>query len=208
MESLMISVIMPCNLGLYSGAATERPLKLRRAIDSFLEQVYAPKELIVVSDGCSHTSQLIETQYSDQYPKIRSVEIKRQINFSGQVRKCGISLAKGDVICYLDSDDIFAKGHLRAIADNFKDNDWIFFDDTLWKGDLPSSPRRICNLAMGSCGVSNIAHKRSLDVSWEGCDGYGHDWEFIKKLMSATRNYDKIDHAGYYVTHIPGLIDF
>ena len=61
---------------------------------------------------------------------------------------------------------------------------------------------------MGSCGVSNIAHKRSLDVSWEGCDGYGHDWEFIKKLMNASSKYEHIDHAGYYVAHIPGVIEF
>ena len=107
---------------------------------------------------------------------------KGKLNFSGQVRQCGLSIAKGDVVCYLDSDDMFKEGHLHAISKNFKDNDWIFFDDTLWKGDLPSSPRRLCNLAMGSCGVSNIAHKRSLDVSWEGCNGYGHDWEFIKKI--------------------------
>ena len=204
----MISVVMPCNLEVYSGSASRRPTKLHRAINSFLRQIYADKELIVISDGCPQTTHIIKTEYGDQYPKIRTFQIKKQSNFSGLVRQSGIDIAKGDVICYLDSDDMFEEGHLRTISENFKNNDWIFFNDRLWKGDLPSSPLRKCYEALGSCGVSNIAHKRSLGVSWEGCDGYGHDWEFIKKLMSASSKYEHIDHAGYYVTHIPGVIDF
>lgn len=211
MESLMISVIMPCSLEYYPNAATNRIDKLKRAIDSFIQQIYPPKELIIVSDGCLQTIQIVKENYmstgNNQFPKVRMVTIDKQPRFSGNVRQAGLAVAKGDIVCYLDSDDLFKAGHLQAIAEGFGDHEWVIFDDTLWKGKPEHSPRRITALEKGSCGTSNIAHKRNL-ASWTGCDGYGHDWQFIQKLKYNSTKFGVIDNAGYYVTHIPGVIDF
>jgi len=97
---------MPSYLGDYPGAAKNRPEKLTRAIQSFLDQEYKEKCLIVVADGCKETiSQLYKFSISDP---INPVFIPKQQLFSGEVRMTGIKKAKElyspDVITYLDSD--------------------------------------------------------------------------------------------------------
>jgi glycosyltransferase involved in cell wall biosynthesis len=183
----MISVVMPSYLGDYPRAASNREQKLPRAIESVLEQKIG--ELIVVADGCQKTVEI-----ASKYP-VKTVLIDKQPCFSGTPRNIGIQNAKYDYIAYLDNDDVFGKGHLKAITDNV-DTDWLYWDDYV-DGQL-----RPVSIEISRIGTSAIAHKKELNCKWG--DGYGHDWEFIQQL----KHYpSKRIVANYQVMHIPGVID-
>jgi len=96
---------MPSFLGQYPDCASDRKKKFRRAVNSYLSQDYQDKELIIISDGCSETVNLVKNFYQQKH--IHLIEIKKQPLFSGNVRQAGINVAKGEIITYLDSDDFF-----------------------------------------------------------------------------------------------------
>jgi glycosyltransferase involved in cell wall biosynthesis len=207
-----ISIIMPCFLGEYSGGAKNRALKLNRAIQSFLNQDYEKKDLIIIADGCHTTIKFIKDNYS-LIRNIKTYFIQKQELFSGTVRDFGLKIADGDYVAYLDSDDFFkSSNHLTNIVNGFKSNpnyDWLYFDDyvkffALEHLDLT---KRNSELTNGSIGVSNIAHKNHKEISWFGCDQYGHDFNFVSRLMAQYHNYKKIEGCSYVVCHIPNTCD-
>lgn len=213
---MKISVIMPCYLGDYANAASERPTKLLRAMASFMKQTHEDKELIVVSDGCEETNILFSRfvkacaqQYN--YPSTKKLQLvfcsERKDDFSGHLRSIGIQNALGDIITYLDSDDVLLPDALANLANHYPDKcDWVYYDDYVAENKKLTQLRRRDNvLQFGRLGTSGFAHKRELNLKWP--DGYGHDWQLIEELMKTTQ-YAKIPLTGYVVCHIPGQIDY
>ncbi len=204
----MISVIMASYLGDYKGAASNREQKFIRAVDSFLYQEFEDKELIIVSDFCDITERIYNEKYK-QHSNISLFKLKKkQATFSGSIRTCGLSLAKGEKICYLDTDDFFGKDHLKNINEQFTEEvDWVFYDDFLIPQftdfDNFTKHVRVNEIMETRIGTSTICHKSSLNETWE--DGYGHDWKFIQKLLKYP--YKKIYNASYNVCHIPSQFD-
>ena len=184
----MISVVMASYLGYYPGCASNRPYKLRRAIESFLSQGIG--ELIVSPDGCQETVSICS-----EYPVKCLPAGEKMPAFSGAVRNRAIDAAQYDYIAYLYSDDILVDGHLAAIAENM-DSDWLWWDDYL------DVIRRSVRLELGCIGTSAIAHKKSLGIVWP--DGYAHDWKVVEQLIGHKGR--KIE-ANYKVMHIPGVMD-
>jgi len=211
-----VSVIMASYLYEYENSATDRVRKFHRAVNSFIKNNYPLKELIIVSDGCN----LTEHEYNIHYKNnsdIKFIKIDKQPIFSGNVRNIGCSNATGEIICYLDTDDYIGSNHLQYISNAFSLNNtlsWVYYNDRIVYQTHPITNEpitiadRSCLLESGSIGTSNIAHLRNSDTNWNGCDGYGHDWIFIKeKLIPKNYNYQKINLAEYYVCHIPNSVN-
>lgn len=208
----LISVIMPSFLGEYEGAASNREDKFIRAVDSFLEQTYPNKELIVISDGCKKTEELVKEEYFHSKEVILLTISKRPL-FSGSVRQTGLEFALGSISCYLDTDDTLKTNHLENIANAFLEDEtleWVYFDNLLIYKEVSDFPVvRETAFKYGWVGTSNVAHLTSLKengLTWEGCDGYGHDFMFINNLQKFHK-YKKIDSKTYYVCHSPGIFD-
>ncbi len=202
-----ISVIMPVYLGDYEGAASDREEKFKRAVISFTQQNYQHKELIIVSDGCDIAERIYKSCLV--YDVVIFNKAPKQPLFSGGVRHHGINISNGDIICYLDSDDCLGSNHLINIACNFltKPNvEWVYYNDIIANpySQFGSMVRNI-EPEHGSIGTSAIAHRRECLASWENCDGYGHDWLFIKQLIENHASYKKIMGCEYYVCHIPNI---
>lgn len=195
------SIIMPSFLGEYQMAATDRLRKFHRAIQSVLNQSYTNFELIVVSDGCDITNNIIAAYY----PQIKLIFIAKQPYLSGEPRNTGIKNAKGKFIAYADTDDALGKDHLEILADQIKDDEWYFFND--WTADAHGHfYQRWCSPSMkGQCGTSNIIHKRQGSPSWGA--GYEHDWDFIQLLTRKAPPVFLLKSPKYYVCHIPKLLD-
>jgi len=205
-----VSVIMPSFLGEYEGCASDRENKFIRAVHSFLENSLFEKELIVVGDCCDKTKELLNDYFHHELSinKIKFFNFKKkQKLFSGALRSKGIELASGEYICYLDTDDIIGKGHLYSIYNQVKtqDLDWAYFNDFI-NSDLGLVTKKV-ELKKDTIGTSSIIHKKSNKLNWNKCDGYGHDYLFIEKLIKWSEKKDKIYGGTYIICHIPNQID-
>ena len=101
--SPLVSVIIPtCNRGWIVG----------EAVDSVLAQDYPHCELIVVDDGSTDDSEAILNAYGDR------IRLLRQSNRGvSAARNAGIRSAAGELIAFLDSDDLWLPSKLsRQVA--------------------------------------------------------------------------------------------
>lgn len=107
---LKISVIMP----VYNAENY-----LKEAIDSILEQTFADFELIIINDGSTDNSDGIVSGYTD--PRI--VYLKNEGN-KGLVYTLnrGLSLARGEYIARMDSDDIAMPGRFGKQVEYLDNN--------------------------------------------------------------------------------------
>lgn len=208
----MISVIMPVSLQQYSygtfKCASDPVLKFHRAIDSFLRQTMTDSELIIVCDGDMQAWDIVINDYPDN-ERITLVYIEKQEPFSGYVRQSGLEIASGEIICYLDHDDILGNEHLQIISDEFDTSkyDWVYYNDYLvLSADHQKVRERDVEPVQNSIGTSAIAHKRDIVIKWGG--GYGHDMDMIRNFLLPLPHV-KIRTPRYYVCHCSGLnIDF
>lgn len=97
----LVSVIMP---------TYKRSAYLERAIQSVLEQTYPNIELIIVDDNGVGTTdgKAIEKMMSTYVHDSRVRYIQHEVNqHGGAARNTGIQAAKGELITFLDDDDIY-----------------------------------------------------------------------------------------------------
>jgi len=207
---MLFSGIRPSFLGDYEGCALNREDKFIRAVNSFLGNSFPNKELIIVSDGCDITTNLVRTNFKEYIESkvIRLVLLKKQKLFSGNLRTEGIKHAKGDYIIYLDSDDMLGKNHISTIAEQVKQNntDWGYYNDFIYSEN--GLVKKEVSLIKDSIGTSSIYHKKAKGIDWSGCDGYGHDFMFIQKLIKWSKHNAKIFGASYIICHIPNSVDY
>lgn len=90
----MISVIIP---------VYQREKLVGRVIESILHQTYEEFEIILVDDGSTDNTGKICEEYKKRDSRI--AVIHQQNCGSLSARKNGIKIAKGDYICFVDSDD-------------------------------------------------------------------------------------------------------
>ncbi len=94
----LVSIVMP----VYNGGDF-----IAEGIASILAQPYRPLEVIVVDDGSTDDSAMIAEQFGDL------VRCYRQPNAgTPAARNRGLGLARGEVIGFLDADDLFAPNKL------------------------------------------------------------------------------------------------
>lgn len=194
--------------------ASNKPKKFIRAVKSFINQTHQDKELIIVADGCEITTKLYEEHFKD-IENIKMLYIPKQPPYSSQMRQIGIHIAQGDIICYLDADDVIGKKHLEIINEQFDpvEYDFVYFSDwmvtdkefkTLFFRDV--IPR------WGSIGTSSIAHVNPKSAKTEAgqkiewiSSGYGHDFLFCLYVISLGCRFKKLEKTpNYIVTHYNG----
>ena len=78
------------------------------AIESVIGQTYKNWELIIVDDGSTDNTKEIVLSFNDD--RVRYIYQENQERSAA--RNNGINNAKGDYICFLDSDDVFKINHL------------------------------------------------------------------------------------------------
>jgi GT2 family glycosyltransferase len=100
----LVSTIVPVH---------NRPRQLREAVESALAQDYRPIEILIVDDGSTDDTPVVAQALADAHPDI--VCLVRQANGGpGAARETGRTLARGEFIQYLDSDDLLLPGKFSA----------------------------------------------------------------------------------------------
>jgi glycosyltransferase involved in cell wall biosynthesis len=102
-----ISIVLP---------VFNREKVVARAIDSVLEQSLTNFELIVVDDGSSDATAAAIGRYGD--PRIRMIRMPRNAGACA-ARNRGIEAATGEIVCFLDSDDVYFPEKLESVRTCF-----------------------------------------------------------------------------------------
>ena len=147
-----ISVVIPC----YNAAPY-----LAATLDSVLAQDVAGLDVIVVDDGSSDGSAAL---VANNYPQVR---LLRQSNAGiAAARNSGIAAARGDWVAFIDADDIWLPGKLRAQLEQLQAKPDCRLSYTAWQ-DWPSqaagpAPHELAAVAASAADASR----------WDGASGW------------------------------------
>jgi len=135
---------------------------LREAVDSALDQTYRNTEVIVVDDGSTDGSREIIASYGD-----RIIPVLKENGGQNSALNAGFSLSRGDVILFLDSDDVLFPTAARTAIEAFSQPDvvkvhwpWVEWDDSsretgkVWWKSLPDGDMRDLVLREGPEGMA------------------------------------------------------
>ena len=152
MRKPLISIIVP----IYNAEK-----KLERCLDHLVNQTFNEIEIILIDDGSIDMSRDICFQYMREY---KNIIYKYQHNQGvSSARNLGISIAKGDYICFCDSDDYYEYDAIEK----------MYLNTNQGEVDLIISKARknvLGNVEYVSCGnievftkenLSNMLHKMS-----------------------------------------------
>lgn len=130
-----ISVIIPC----YN---TEK--YLRECLDSVINQTLKDIEIICINDGSTDNSGKILDEYAKKDNRIKVIH--KENEGAGVARNVGISLAKGEYLSILDSDDVFELNMLELL---------------LQKSESTNADITICRSQ-----ILNLQNNQIEDMSW------------------------------------------
>ena len=201
------TIVMQTTLRDYAGASANRPDKLRRAIDSVLNQSYTNFELLILCDNCRE-SFIIATEYTDERVSVYDIHRKEIGKWFSYCRNYGIQAAMGEYIMYIDNDDIYKPDYLKELHNEIMHDfaDWYVVDNMELRNNKWFYKR--VNLVPNSAGTANIVHKASIRSRWPSSGTYGtEDWRFIRSIMGEDGTHRHLDIAGYYICHIRGKYD-
>lgn len=97
-----VSVVIPC----YNAEGL-----IRTAVDSVLGQTFQDLEVLVVDDGSTDASPAIVEGYGDPVRLLRSAH-----GGPGAARNAGVQHSTGEIIAFLDADDIWEPGYLEHLV--------------------------------------------------------------------------------------------
>lgn len=106
-----VSVVITCyNYGQY----------IKEAIDSVLAQTWKDYEIIVIDDGSSDNTRLIISQYCNN----ENIHYIYQDNLgASSARNRGLAESKGNIVAFLDADDIWMPEKLELQLQSFNKNE-------------------------------------------------------------------------------------
>jgi Glycosyl transferase family 2 len=99
-------------------------LFLSESIESALAQTYSNCEVIVVDDGSTDCSREVIARYGN-----RVVPVVKENGGQASAFNAGFAASKGDVICFLDADDLFLPEKVSSIVEifeNYPQAGWCF----------------------------------------------------------------------------------
>lgn len=88
---------------------------LKNAIESVLNQTYKPIDLIVVDDGSTDNSHEIIAKYDNEI-----TAILKENGGQGSAYNAGFFVARGEIIIFLDSDDMLLENTVQRVVEAFQ----------------------------------------------------------------------------------------
>lgn len=189
----LVSVVIPN----YNGA-----LYLNEAVSSVMEQDYENIEIIVIDDGSTDNSVELLKKFGS---KIQLIEIKN--SGASTARNIGISVAKGEYIAFLDSDDIWVRNKLRLQMEYMKTNklDLVYchgqefgnadglniLHEAKYTGDCYKYFKKFPGRAIIDMGPSTAVIKSSrlqkTGVFDPSFTGPAEDWDFFRRYCRGAK---------------------
>ena len=93
------------------------PSALRLAITTVIEQTYQDFEYLIVGDHCSDETEQVVQEFSD--PRIRWINLEKHQGNQSNVNQIALSQCRGELIAYLNHDDLWLPTHLENLVPLF-----------------------------------------------------------------------------------------
>lgn len=105
---------------------------LKECVESILKELEPQDEIILINDGSKDNSLNICMEYASDRVKV----INNENHGVSYARNCGVEVAKGDYLTFVDSDDYLRSGWREIVGYGMEnDTDIVYFGNT-W--DVPS----------------------------------------------------------------------
>jgi len=164
------------------------------AIESIKRQSFTDLEIIVVDDGSTDDTQ---REINSLFPDVQ--QIKLQGEGPGSARNAGVNASSGEILMFLDSDDIWLENHVRQLIivlnrgfkfaygttktlDEINGRDFHIPDHGEGlEGDCFEAVLRWCFLVPSSIAVCRKAFRAAGGFDNVAC---GEDWTFFIRLSA------------------------
>ncbi len=211
----MISVIIP---------AYNAQNFIADCLDSMLNQKYKDFELIIINDGSTDTTKEILDSYKLKH---KSIQVIHQSNtgVSG-ARNKGLSIANGEFVCFVDSDDVVPENYLKELysailPDNcmsvctteFTKNNIL--QESVLMPNKNVSTQQFVNMSIvgdinpvGSIGrpSSRLIRKHLITNKFDSNYCYGEDTLFNLQYILNTKNIALTNKTKYIAKEIDGSL--
>lgn len=185
----------------------ERPLLLRRTLQSLIEQTYQDFQVVIVSDSSAHVppyQELLALQGRYMYL------LRSGVPGPAESRNLGVTLAQTPYVMFLDDDDIYEPDHLASLARHIgsAQPELLFTDFKIRHEDRATFPpvthatesHSIANVDAASVYVLNRIPNNCLVYRRDVLAGVRHptdmriyeDWDFLLACL-----------PGRTLTHVP-----
>ncbi|EOD00106.1 glycosyltransferase family 2 protein [Caldisalinibacter kiritimatiensis] len=197
-----VSVIIP----VYNGETV-----VSISLNSLLEQTYSNFEVIIIDDGSKDNTKEVVKKYLDE--DIRFKYIFQPNSGVSVARNKGIKEARGEYICFLDSDDFYEKTYIeRMLLEIYNKS-----ADVCYCGYNVVTPRKkykkrtrfkwgdiLVDYILGKVAVHTtgwMIKKDILDkfnIRFQEGVSWGEDFEFFCEVLSRTKN---VTYVKEYLTN-------
>lgn len=180
----------------------KRPEKLKRAIQSVIDQTYENWELIVVSDGGDKETKYAVNGFNDK--RIKYLECRHFGNHS-RPKNVGIKASKGDYICFCDDDNQFRPDHINVLlkgiqrerTDVVYGDRWIIDETGEHKPQIGVFSEYDPNMLFMSnfIDTSDVMIKREVLFEIGGCDERYKkfcDWNLWIRMTKAGKTFKRV----------------
>lgn len=156
-------------------------LLLERCIPSVQVQTWPDVEHVVVSDGPDDRLAAIIDGVDVVYGELPE-HPDDPCNFGAYARNHGLTLATGELVCYLDDDNAFRPDHVQVLAEALLNSDADFVYSQMLRHpaeDVVGRPPP----AHGTVDSSTLMHRRETPGKfglWPTPSPYAIDWELVK----------------------------
>jgi glycosyltransferase involved in cell wall biosynthesis len=182
-HQLSMSVIIPVH---------NRCQFLSEALDSVLGQRYEPLEILIVDDGSTDDVRNWLLKYSGR------VEYMRQDHRGpSAARSAGVRRAQGDLIAFLDNDDLFTPSHLNRLAGCMEaDPDVQIAQGQLRNFRDEEGTKFWCSTAYFLASLPSAIYRRELfeSVGIDESLWYGEDLDFFMRCWEHNIKKVTVDH--------------
>lgn len=195
----MFTVIVPTH---------ERPLLLRRTLQSLIDQTYQDFQVIVVSDSSAHVPPYQEfLALQGRYTYV----LRSGISGPAESRNMGLDLARTPYVMFLDDDDTYEPGHLAALAEHIgaaQQPELMFCDFKVRYEDRTTFPPQAQSTETLSLAGVTAASVHVLNRIPNSCVIYRRDILAQVRHVADMRIYEDWDFLlaclhGRGLTHLP-----
>ncbi len=173
---------------------------LRAAVESVLEQDFEDFEVVIVDDCTPDHSGQIADELACADSRVRVLHLEKNVGL-GQARNTGVEAAHGDYILFLDGDDTFAPGSLKAIAEKLQRNQLpeilIYNYSRVWwdgKEAVSWGAELLANLSVGTFRPQD--HRRLFNLLPIACNkAYRRDFLQALGVQFPTGLYEDISYT-------------